>query len=640
MMGRRWFTAVAVVSTMTAPAYAQRTSENAVNAAEDAFGVSVGNETIGLYTASSARGFNPSQAGNLRINGLYYDQQWTFQGRTQVGTTMRVGLSAQSYPFPAPTGIVDIRLHPVSDHLTGSVTFTYGPYDSTILDTEVSGPIVPGKLKGFATITALRTVADTQFSFRNIDYGTILDWTPADNIDVVMFTQGQFGPSHLAPFIFTSGGVEPPQYDRYVYFGQPWAIHHRVVNNSGAMVTARIFGDWLLRGGLFRSDHDLPDEYFQFVRNVQPDGFGTLDVLRSAPIRDTAYSGEVRLSRTFAEGPRQHTLHLAVRGRDVNHLFGGGASVAFGPAEVGVYDPHPEPVFPALVDPSRNHVSQYTPGVSYVGRWRDIGEFSVGLQKSFFRGEVTPPASVTTRTESQPWLYNTTLAIYLSPSAALYGSYTRGLEESGTAPENAANRGQALTVSLTSQVDAGIRYRIGTGVTLMAGLFEVKKPFFDRNAANVFTNVGNLSHQGIELSFSGQLAPGLSVVAGAVLLRARIEAHAAAASFIAPVPVGRQNRNIRLNIQYGPASWRGLSIDAQLSQDGSAYANRANTVRLDPNTSVDVGARYVFKAFGTPASVRLRLLNVANDYGWTVSSSGAYTPRPPRRVIAQFVADF
>lgn len=175
---------------------------------------------------------------------------------------------------------------------------------------------------------------------------------------------------------------------------------------------------------------------------------------------------------------------------------------------------------------------------------------------------------------------------------------------------------------------------------MIAGVFEVKKPYFDRNAANVFAELGNLSHRGVELSLSGQVAPGLTVVAGAMLLRARIEASAAVASFVAPVPIGKPNRNIRLNVQYGPAAWKGFSIDGQVSQDGPAYATRTNTVKLDANTTLDLGARYNFKVFGTSAQLRVKVLNLTDAYGWSVATSGWYAPIAPRRYTAQVVTDF
>src|SRR4051812_14595775 len=85
---------------------AQRVEDNAVTAADDAFGTSVGTQAIGLYDAEGVRGFSPKDAGNLRIEGLYFDQQTFEANRCLVaGQSVRVGLAAQAFDFPAPTGI-------------------------------------------------------------------------------------------------------------------------------------------------------------------------------------------------------------------------------------------------------------------------------------------------------------------------------------------------------------------------------------------------------------------------------------------------------------------------------------------------------------------------------------------------------
>ena len=64
---------IAALMLMSQAALAQRSSEDAVAEALDAFGTGVGRETIGLYSAGNARGFSPIQAGNLRIEGLYFN---------------------------------------------------------------------------------------------------------------------------------------------------------------------------------------------------------------------------------------------------------------------------------------------------------------------------------------------------------------------------------------------------------------------------------------------------------------------------------------------------------------------------------------------------------------------------------------
>lgn len=85
----------------------QRAAENAVRQANDAFGTSIGRETIGLYNSSSVRGFSPTAAGNVRIDSLYFDKVWGLNSRLRRTTDIRVGLSALGIPFLAPTGIVD-----------------------------------------------------------------------------------------------------------------------------------------------------------------------------------------------------------------------------------------------------------------------------------------------------------------------------------------------------------------------------------------------------------------------------------------------------------------------------------------------------------------------------------------------------
>jgi len=68
-------TLVAVAMTY-APGVAQaqqRSDDNAVTQAEDAFGFAVGRESLGIYNAGNTRGFSPTAAGNVRIDGLYFD---------------------------------------------------------------------------------------------------------------------------------------------------------------------------------------------------------------------------------------------------------------------------------------------------------------------------------------------------------------------------------------------------------------------------------------------------------------------------------------------------------------------------------------------------------------------------------------
>src|SRR3982750_1091942 len=128
--------AVAVIwaGSLAAPALAQRSGENAVTAADDAFGTSVGNEQIGLYSSDEVRGFSPGAAGNIRIEGLYLGGMFIGNPRLLAGTSVKVGLTAQGYPFPAPTGIVELSLRPAGNEPLLSAVLHGGIQDGFELD--------------------------------------------------------------------------------------------------------------------------------------------------------------------------------------------------------------------------------------------------------------------------------------------------------------------------------------------------------------------------------------------------------------------------------------------------------------------------------------------------------------------------
>jgi iron complex outermembrane receptor protein len=627
-------------------AHAQRASENVVKSAQDAFGTTVGNDSIGIYSSSDARGFSPKDAGNMRIEGLYYDQQAVFGYGNQLSksTTMRVGLSAQSYPFPAPTGIADISLRLPGEQTLVSVSSFFGPYnDSYGGQIDLQTPLVGQKLGGVFSVASGRKEPGFHGDFYYVDVSGILHWTPSDTAEFISFIQRSLGTHGEFPAsVFTAGAFVPPKIDRSIYFGPDFAHGRRQTEtNIGVIGRSSLFRNWRLQAGLFRSVHDVDNDFLPLFTNTQPDGTADLYVRSRPEPWNASFSGEVRASGIFAEGPRRHTLHIAVKGRVGKRLFGGEDTLPFGTVNIGEPIPFTKPTGFNFGAQKRDKIRHGTAGISYVGQWSGIGEISAGVQKAFYRRTVDQFGPILTTTRNNPWLYNGTLAIEGTDKLTFYASYTRGLEDSGIAPESAANPGEAQAASLTKQADAGLRYRIAPNVTLVAGIFEVKKPYFDRDTSNVFTRVGSLRHRGVEVSLSAQPLEGLKVVMGAVFLEARVAGTPVDLGLIGEVPPGRTPVLIRLNADYGPAVWRGFSLNGRINYQDPYYANRINTVRLPSVTTVDLGARYNFKAYGTSASIRFDAQNVTNVFAWTVAdASGRYAILEARRYTVRLAADF
>jgi iron complex outermembrane receptor protein len=84
--------------------------ENTINQAQDAFGITTGEESIGIYNESSVRGFNLSSASNYRVNGSYFVKSSGTSSFFLEQTNVKIGYGALGLNFPGPSGVIDFKL--------------------------------------------------------------------------------------------------------------------------------------------------------------------------------------------------------------------------------------------------------------------------------------------------------------------------------------------------------------------------------------------------------------------------------------------------------------------------------------------------------------------------------------------------
>jgi len=168
-------------------AAAQRADQNAARAAEDAFGVSYANESIGLYDEEDVRGFSPIDAGNVRIEGLYIDQQADMSYRIVDSSIIRVGLTAIDYPFPAPTGIADFRLPDAPAEIVVSPRLNAGSFGDASVELDVRAPLVGETLSVAGGIGAYRDNEWFGGTPRVISGGVSARWRPAPDVEIIPF---------------------------------------------------------------------------------------------------------------------------------------------------------------------------------------------------------------------------------------------------------------------------------------------------------------------------------------------------------------------------------------------------------------------------------------------------------------------
>jgi iron complex outermembrane recepter protein len=623
------------------PLLAQRTQENAVTAAGDAFGVAVGNEKIGLYSTDDIRGFNPVEAGNARIEGLYFDQQERPSNRMIEGSTIRVGITAQGFPFPAPTGIVDYRLKLTPPELGLVLDVERGAYGGFAASAEANIPLDSGRLVLLLT-AGIRRFGQPQGGHNNIRaFSTQLRWQPYDKAEVTAFFGG-FGSrdEDPVPNLFPAGDTLPPEIERGVFLGQDWD-RKSSYTRLGGVVAKLPFGSWRIDAGVFRSIKANGSTFSDLLRGIRPDGsVASRTIIADADNLDASTSGEVRLSHAFRTGAVSHNIILSARGRAKDRDFGGAVSLALGASTVNAPDLRGRPTY-VLGANDHDHVRQMTLGVGYGLTVPGRGVLNVSVSRSDYRKTVdfANPAAVDLSVSSAPILYNISGSAILTRRITLFGGYVKGLEESLIAPDIATNRNEAPPAIITEQAEAGVRFAITPKITLVAGVFSVKKPYFGLDPTLRFGQLGTVDNRGIELSLTGTLMPGLSLVAGTVFLDSRVSGDAVTSGRIGPRPVGSVRRRSILNLDWKPAGQTHWSFDSAIESLSSRIGNTSNRLVAPARATLALGTRYRTTIGGAAALFRVQVTNVFDEYGWLVSNSGGFTYSPGRTFIAQLAMD-
>ncbi len=624
---------------LPAPAAAQdRSSDNAITQAEDAFGFSIGRESLGIYNANNARGFSPSAAGNVRIDGLYFDPVLGLSGLMTDQVSIKVGPSAQGYPFAAPSGIVDVALvHPA-----------FAPGASLVLSGDSFGSY-DAQLTGSMPLVKDRLTLGYGASFGHVGYpdGTgnanhaqslILRWKPTDTIELIPFWQVDHDfNDESGPFYIPAGNFLPPTPPAHQFDGPWWADNRFSATNKGLLAAWTPSKSWQVRLGAFHSAFHSRTSFANLLVDLQPDGSAERLIIADPPLDSSSDSGEARITHSIADGARLHVIHLSLRSRDRRSEYGGSDVADLGPTRVGEAEDSPEPLF-HFGPTTHQRVEQRTLGLSYVGLWKKVGEFGVSVSRAAYRKTVELPGLPAEVTRSIPILWNATGAASLSDRLSLYAGYARGLEDSGTAPPSAANHNEPLPAILTTQREAGLRWKPTRKMTLIAGLFDLQKPTFGFNSSNVFHQIGTIRSRGAEISLSGALTSRLNVVAGGVFLTPRVTRDPDATGVVGKRPPGLPGHLLNLNLNW-KTPWKRVALDLAALRRARFPSTTDNQVSIPARNLLSLGGRYQLKIARSNATLRLQVFNIFDDRSVSYAGPGIYGNIPSRSVNGYLAID-
>jgi iron complex outermembrane receptor protein len=626
---------------------AQHASDDPVASANDGFGLTLGLESIGLYGPGFVRGFNPQAAGNVRIDGLYFDQQGALSNRVVEGSTIRIGVSEIGYAFPAPTGIVDYDLrHPGNSTPSATIVASAGPFEARGVSIDGNLPLVSTELQ-LPMGASYQISTQTPFGSPNFGYtstvvnvGATPQWKPNDRLTFRgIFDWTRTTNAKTLPIVLTAGDYQPPETPRG-YYGQNWAEGRSLAENYGGIVVAQLSRDWSLAAGVFRSVADNPISYADLYLNTLPNGSAEQFMVGYPDQRTSSTSGEARLTAHFGTGSWRQDLILLARGRDTLALYGGSDVIDLGPALIDRGIQAPEPTF-TYYGRTHDRTELWSAGAAYRAQWQGRGDFAFGVQQESYDKDVTSPDLPEAHLTDHPLRVYGTAALAVTDRATAYAGYTQGLEDSGVAPSNAENRGAILPDARTWQTDAGIRYQLTPKVKFIAGVFEIQKPYFNLDTSNVDRQLGLQRATGLELSASGEVIRNFNIAAAVLWGEVKVIGPNLQAEGVGSIALNQARFTGTINASYKLPSLPALSADMAILHFGPYPASIDDVAQAPGGTLVALGGRYRFKILGAPAALRVQVQNLTNIYFWNLSfNAPLFTQYQPRAFFCYLTADF
>jgi iron complex outermembrane receptor protein len=617
-----------------APSAAAQTA-NVIEAADDAFGTRIGTETLGLYSEALVRGFNLQDSGSFLLGDAYYARAGGLTDAVLSSTAIRVGPNALDFDYPAPSGVVQYQL--LGDavartqwqvgfaDLAESQLRPYGRLYATRMS-DGGRASVAGGLVAYPR----ETYADGS-SGEFYSAGLVPRWRPSDAWSITGLVhatrwrrQGDLG---FAP----AGEQALPRIARRRYYGQDWAYTTSEDENLGLIVRHALSPALMLQASSIVSSGEDPESAFHLFTDVDARGEGQGTVIRGRGRRALARAHELRAEREWRGVNALTRLDVGVRARASDFVNPVTAVIPVGPVRFPDGIPVlPDPGLPPAADGGANAVDQIEPGFSLQHRRRSGVALSTSLRRTRLEQTNRPSGGNAVTSTDEQWLYTASAVLPLSPAWTAFAATTRGIEESGAAPLNAANRFEILPPALSRQSEVGVKWQ-GEGLALIATAFDLSRSNAGFDAAQRFGYVGTVRHRGLEVSLAGKVDDAWTVVLGALAMRPRIEGEPVDAGRLGDRPVGRSARIAvaNLNYQHPGAAW---SYDVTWNYNGPRPADPLSRTETPGFSNAAVGARLRFDWAGQPAVVRLRIGNVTDKDAWFAGGSGLQLYTAPRRV--------
>jgi iron complex outermembrane receptor protein len=607
-----------------------QSATNVATVALDAFGERIGSEQIGLYSEQQVRGFSLQESGNYRLDGAYFIRSANIVSVALDGTTIRVGVNALGVDFPAPSGIVEYRLAGAAPGARAELEVMRRDFGGQSILLRGSAATADGALGAAYGVNIMNERGSDGHRRYPRHLSLVPTWRPNDQFQIRgLFSADGYSRPGGDYGVVVAGSVLPPTQPNPGRFNVDWG-HTRQMQLAGGVIVRYAPSERIGVQSSFVVT-DLDRWRADFTRlTLGADGAGTASAIRGSPYQARSLSAETRLDWRATDSQR---LFTTVRWRRSNNHVRPSLTVPLGfvDQEAGVpVTPRPPPL--ADTRPTRDETRQIMAGLGYEVDLSEALRLRGALQRTRYRKDVTPPGLPTQSNVDTPWLYDLAATLRTSADLTVFATAVRGLEESGTAPNNAANRNEVLPAVIARQYELGLRYRVSPTLTFISSLFDISKPTPGIDAQNVYRLIGEARHRGVEFSLAGRLAPSINVLSGLVLLDPDRRGELVDQGVLIGRAPGVASLTGLLNVTYQPPRLKGVSIDGQLNYNSRMLVSPRTGLYTPAYGTFDLGARYAFEAAGQPVTLRARIGNLFNEDQW-IANRNETISRVPRRTF-------
>jgi iron complex outermembrane recepter protein len=221
---------------------------------------------------------------------------------------------------------------------------------------------------------------------------------------------------------------------------------------------------------------------------------------------------------------------------------------------------------------------------------------------------------------------------------SVYGNFTSGLSNGGTAPAGTANAGQAFAPYKSDQYEAGVKADWGRVMT-SAAIFQITQPnAFTDPATNLYGYNGKTRVRGLELAAYGEVFRNLRLMASATFYDPKVSGTAGGTQD-GNDPGGVPKFAFNLGADYDLPWVPGLSVNGRIIHTGAQYYDSSDTLRLPSWTRYDVGVRYGMRVMKKDVVFRANVENLFGSRYWI--QQGTYvTNAAPRTLLLSAQIDF